>query len=60
MNYFDQNRAFIGLGRQLSPATKLEIGFMEQTVQRRGGIVWENNHTVAVWLMSKWPFGGKQ
>jgi hypothetical protein len=59
MNYFDQNRAFIGLGRQLSPTTKLEIGFMEQTVQRRGGVVWENNHTVAVWLMSKWPFGSK-
>ena len=39
--------------------TKLEIGFMEQTVQRRGGAVWENNHTAAVWLMSKWPFGSK-
>ena len=60
MNYLDQNRAFIGLGRQLTPTTKLEIGFMEQTVQRRGGVVWENNHTAAVWLMSKWPFGGKQ
>lgn len=59
MNYLDQNRAFIGLGRQLTPTTKLEIGFMEQTVQRRGGVVWENNHTAAVWLMSKWPFGGK-
>ncbi|MDZ4403191.1 DUF2490 domain-containing protein [Prosthecobacter sp.] len=57
MNYLDQNRAFIGLGRQLSDTTKLEIGFMEQTVQRRGGIVWENNHTITVWLMSKRPFG---
>jgi hypothetical protein len=55
MNYLDQNRAFIGLGRQLSDTTKLEIGFMEQTVQRRGGNVWENNHTVTVWLTSKWP-----
>lgn len=59
MNYFDQNRAFIGLGRQLTTTTKLEIGYMEQTVQRRGGAVWENNHTISVWLMSKWPFGGK-
>ncbi len=59
MNYLDQNRAFIGIGRQLTPTTKLEIGFMEQTVQRRGGVVWENNHTITVWLMSKWPFGGK-
>ena len=55
MNYLDQNRVFIGLGRQLSDNTKLEIGFMEQTVQRRGGNVWENNHTLTVWLTSKWP-----
>lgn len=55
LNYFDQNRAFIGLGRKLSDTTRLEVGFMEQTVQRRGGNVWENNHTISVWLMSKWP-----
>lgn len=55
MNYFDQNRAFIGIGRKLTDHTKLEVGFMEQTVQRRGGVVWENNHTIAVWLMSKAP-----
>ena len=54
-NYFDQNRAFIGIGRQLTESTKLEIGFMEQTVQRRGGSVWENNHTITVWLTSKFP-----
>lgn len=56
VNYFDQNRAFIGLGRHLNPHTRLEIGYMEQTLQRRGGAVWENNHTVTVMLMSKWPF----
>lgn len=54
-NYFDQNRAFIGVGRHLNDTTRLEIGFMEQTVQRRGGNVWENNHTVTIWLTSKWP-----
>ena len=56
-NDFDQNRAFIGLGRKLTDTTRLEVGFLEQTVQRRGGTIWENNHTVAVWLLSKWPFG---
>jgi hypothetical protein len=56
-NYFDQNRAFIGIGRQLNESTKLEVGFMEQTVQRLGGEIWENNHTVTVWLTSKLPFG---
>ncbi len=58
-NYFDQNRLFIGVGRKLSDTTRLEIGYMEQTIQRRGGAIWENNHTVSVWLMSKWPFGRK-
>lgn len=56
-NHFDQNRAFIGIGHQLSRHTRLEAGFMEQTLQRRGGNIWEHNHTFTVWLMSKWPFG---
>ena len=56
-NNFDQNRAFIGIGRKLTPTTRLEVGFMEQTIQRRGGDKWEANHTVSVWLLSNWPFG---
>lgn len=55
-NDFDQNRAFIGFGRKLSDTTRLEIGFMEQTVRRRGGNIREDNHTITVWLMSRWPF----
>ena len=51
---------FIGIGRKLTETTRLEVGFMEQTLQRRGGGIWENIHTVAVWLMSKWPFGRGQ
>jgi Protein of unknown function (DUF2490)/Phage integrase, N-terminal SAM-like domain len=53
-NHFDQNRAFIGLGRKVSDSTKLEVGFLEQTLQRRGGVNWEHNHTVALWLTSHW------
>lgn len=56
-NDFDQNRAFIGIGQKLSDTTRLEIGYMEQTVRRRGGNIREDNHTITVWLMSKWPFG---
>ena len=56
-NNFDQNRAFIGIGRKLTPTTRLEVGFMEQTIQRRGGDKWEANHTASVWLISNWPFG---
>lgn len=56
-NVFDQNRAFIGIGQKLTDTTRLEIGFMEQTLQRRGGNIWENNHTASVWLTSKLPLG---
>ena len=56
-NVFDQNRAFIGIGRKLTDTSRLEVGLMEQTIQRRGGQIWENNHTISVWLLSKWPFG---
>lgn len=55
-NEFDQNRAFIGIGYKFDPTTKLEVGFMEQTVQRRGGKIWENNHTPVIWLVSTHPF----
>jgi hypothetical protein len=55
-NHFDQNRAFIGLGWQVDKHVRLETGFMEQTVKRRGGQNWENNHTLSVWLSSNLPF----
>jgi len=55
-NHFDQNRAFLGLGRKLSDTTRLEVGYMEQTVQRRGGLIQENNHTITVWLLSSGPW----
>jgi hypothetical protein len=55
-NHFDQNRFFVGVGRKLSATTRVELGLLEQSLQRRGGQIWEHNHTVAVWLISKWPF----
>jgi hypothetical protein len=57
-NHFDQNRAFVGIGRKLTDHTKLEVGFLEQTVHKRGGQNWENNHTISVWLTSNLPFFG--
>ncbi len=56
-NHFDQNRAFIGIGHKITPTTRIEIGFMEQTIQRRGGDKWEANHTPSIWILSAWPFG---
>lgn len=57
-NVFDQNRAYIAFGRNLGRQTKLELGFLEQTVQRRGGLVYEHNHTLQVAIYSKIPFFG--
>ena len=55
-NHFDQNRAFLGLGRKLNDTTRLEVGYMEQTIQRRGGLIQDNDHTISFWLMSNAPF----
>lgn len=55
-NHFDQNRAFLGVGCQLAKNFRLETGLMEQSLQKRGGKGWENNHTVTVWLSSNLPF----
>lgn len=56
-NHFDQNRAFIGIGHKLTDSTRVELGFLEQTLQKRGGRVWEHHHTAALWFTSRWPFG---
>lgn len=55
-NMFDQNRAYVALGRDVGHQTRLEVGFMEQTLQRRGGQVFENNHTIQFTVNSKIPF----
>lgn len=56
-NVFDQNRAYIALGRKLPHQTRLELGYMEQTVQQRSGRVTEHNHTLQVAIHSRLPFG---
>lgn len=58
-NTFDQNRAYAALGRKLPKQTRLEIGFMEQTLQHRDGRVWEHNHTLQVAIYSRLPFGAR-
>jgi len=55
-NVFDQNRAYAALGRTLGHETKLEVGYLEQTVQHRDGIVFEHNHTLQIAIYSKLPF----
>ncbi len=55
-NTFDQNRAYIALGKKLPHQTRLEVGFMEQTLQHRDGRVMEHNHTLQIAIYSKLPF----
>ncbi len=55
-NVFDQNRAYIAIGHPLPKASRLEIGFMEQTLQQRSGRVTEHNHTLMISVFSKLPF----
>lgn len=57
-NHLDQNRAFLGVGWKWTSTVKVEAGFLEQTVHKRGGggKNWENNHTPCVWISSNLPF----
>lgn len=56
-NVFDQNRAYVALGRDLGHQTRFEAGFLEQTLQRRGGLIFEHNHTLQFAVYSRLPFG---
>ncbi len=56
-NVFDQNRAYVALGRNMGHQTRVEAGFMEQTLQHRDGRVFEHNHTLQVAIYSRLPFG---
>ncbi len=49
---FDQNRAYVAMGRNLSPSVRLEIGYLNQLLLRRSGKVLESNHTLMVTLFS--------
>ncbi|MBC8086340.1 MAG: DUF2490 domain-containing protein [Phycisphaerae bacterium] len=59
-NVFDQNRAFVGLGKQWSPKFRAELGYMNQLVLRANGTDMERNHTVMLAFASDaaW-FGGR-
>ena len=55
-NVFDQNRAYLALGRKLGKPGNLEIGYLHQLGQQRSGRVFESNHTIQVALFSQFPF----
>lgn len=55
----DQNRAYIALGRRLGPDAELEIGYLNQTIWQRNGLVRENNNTLQFSLVNRKHFGGR-
>jgi len=59
-NTFDQNRAYAALAYILPKKSRLEIGFMEQSLQQRNGRIIENNHTLMVSIFSAMPFGKRK
>lgn len=59
-NVFDQNRAYVALGRDLGPIGRLEAGYMNQLLQQRNGRIFESNHTLQVAMFSSFPFRKKK
>jgi hypothetical protein len=47
-NVFDQNRAAVGIGRRLSSAWRMEVGYLDQLSLRSSGQEVERNHTVTL------------
>jgi hypothetical protein len=45
-NIFDQNRLQFMIGRRMSDALRLEVGYLDQLIQRPNGRQLERNHTL--------------
>ncbi len=54
---FDQNRAYAALGIRLPRFGNLEIGYLQQTLQRGGGRIIEYNHTLQIGIFSTAKIG---
>jgi Protein of unknown function (DUF2490) len=55
-SWFDQNRAYAGLGFNLKPGWRYETGYMNQVLLLRSGRVLEVNHILVFSLLSTAPF----
>lgn len=58
-NIFDQNRAYAALGYKISDAATLELGYLNQIVQKASGNVFEHNHTLQVSLFYNLDFSNR-
>ncbi len=55
-NVFDQNRAVAMLGYQFSPLVNLQIGYMNQSIQKPNGRDMESNHTLTTYFTYNFDF----
>jgi hypothetical protein len=49
---YDQNRAYISLGRRFGPIGRIETGYMYQNALLRNGITREHNHILVISYLS--------
>jgi len=52
---WDQNRAFLGIGRVLGNIGRAEVGYLNQFLGQRSGLVFESNSTLMVTFTSTMP-----
>jgi hypothetical protein len=58
-NIFDQNRLGANVGYQFLPNGNLQIGFMNQTIQKANGFQFESNNTIMLFLFYNLDFRSK-
>ena len=49
-NIFDQNRLYLALGWRFTKDTNIQVGYMNQFIEKSDGVHKENNHTLQVAL----------
>ncbi len=52
---FDQNRAYAAIGAKLNRTSRIEAGYLQQTLSRFGGRAFEYNHTLQIAIFSNTP-----
>ncbi len=58
--YFDQNRAYIGLGYKFNKIKTISLGYMNQYILKRDGINVESNHTLMLGFNYSFDFSKKK
>jgi len=60
LNIFDQNRAYAALGYQILKNANIQLGYMNQFIQKSDGVHLESNNTLQLALTYNFDFTKKQ